>query len=422
MALARKRGPSTFSIIYRVQSDSSGGKNTMQRNSVGLAALIVAIAVVVSAAIGLTGQGKDPGPLSIGRQGYLFAGGKYSTLGDRRVMSGQLYAEFQIPARQTHPWPIVMIHGGGQSGTNFTGAPDGREGWAQFFLRQGYAVYVVDQPGRGRAAYEADVYGPATRLDLENIQRRFAAPERYNLWPQAHLHTQWPGRAAPTDSIFDQFYASQVPSIRDFTLQQALNRDAILALLGKIGPAILLTHSQSGAFGWPVADARPDLVKAVVAIEPNGPPFFDIENVPAPDWFRDAATQTRPWGVTAVSLAYSPAAANASDLAVVRQDKPDGSDLTRCWMQKSPARLLPNLQKLPILILTAEASYHAPYDHCTVKYLEQAGVHSTWVKLADAGIHGNGHMMMLEKNSMEIAAVMSGWLAKAQTDAPRKTR
>ena len=167
-----------------------------------------------------------------------------------------------------------------------------------------------------------------------------------------------------------------MPSIQNFTLQQSLNRDAIVALLEKIGPSILLTHSQSGAFGWPVADARPDLVKAIVAVEPNGPPFFNVENVPAPEWFRDVAPQTRPWGVTADPLAYSPAAATASDLAIVQQDKPDGPDLVRCWMQRTPARLLPNLQKLPILILTAEASYHAPYDHCTVKYLEQAGVRS----------------------------------------------
>ena len=81
-------------------------------------------------------------------------------------------------------------------------------------------------------------------------------------------------------------------------------------------------------------------------------------------------------------------------------------------MQKSPARMLPNLQKLPILILTAEASYHAPYDHCTVKYLEQAGVHPVWIKLADVGLHGNGHMMMLEKNNIEIAGLLTRWLAQ----------
>ena len=384
----------------------------MNRSCVGF---ISAIVLFSGLAAGATAQVKDSGPLTIARQGYLFAGGKYSTVNDRQVMSGHLYVEFQIPSSQTHRWPIVMVHGGGQSGTNFTGTPDGREGWAQFFLRQGYAVYVVDQPGRGRAAYQPDVYGSATRLDLENVQRRFVAPERYNLWPQAHLHTQWPGKGAPGDAVFDQFYASQLPGIEDFTLQQRLNRDAIVALLEKIGPAILLTHSQSGAFGWPVADARPDLVKAILAIEPNGPPFFDIVNVPAPEWFRNGTNQTRPWGVTAVPLAYSPAAAQASDLSIEQQEKPDGPALTRCWLQKSqsPVRSLPNLQKMPILILTAEASYHAPYDHCTVKYLEQAGVHPMFIKLADIGIRGNGHMMMLEKNNLEIAAVISRWLDKA---------
>jgi len=384
----------------------------------------VLIALALAATLSVAVDAKDPAlaPLSIARQGYFFVGGKYSTVKDQQVMSGQLYVEFQIPSKQTHDWPIVMIHGGGQSGTNFTGTPDGREGWAQYFLRQGYAVYVVDQPGRGRAAYLADLYGGVTPPSLDNVQRRFVAPERYRLWPQARLHTQWPGTGAAGDAVFDQFYASQLPSIQDFTLQQVLNRDAIVALLDRIGPAIVLTHSQSGAFGWPVADRRPDLVKAIVAVEPNGPPFFDIINVPAPEWFRDSATQTRPWGVTAVPLSYAPPANNTSDLAILRQEKPDAPDLTKCWLQKSQARQLPNLQKIPILIMTAEASYHAPYDHCTVKYLEQAGVHSTWIKLADIGIHGNGHMMMLEKNNLDIAAVISTWLSKSLPTASKTTR
>ena len=376
-----------------------------------VAALAASLAVAAGSAIA---QGTDPPPLAIKRQGYVFAGGTYSTVNGRRVLSGQLYAEFQIPVRQVHPWPIVMVHGGSQSGTNFTGTPDGREGWAQFFLRQGYAVYVVDQPGRGRAAYEADVYGAATRLNPDTTQQRFVAPERYRLWPQARLHTQWPGSGAPGDPVFDQFFASQLPSIEDYAKQQVLNRDALLALLGKIGPAILLTHSQSGAFGWPVADARPDLVKAIVAVEPNGPPFYGVDNIGAPDWFRDAAAMVNVWGLTAVPLTYAPSAAKAADLEIVREAKPDAPDLVRCWLQKPPARRLPNLATFPILVVTSEASYHAAYDHCTVKYLQQAGVQPTWIKLADAGIHGNGHMMMLEKNNMDIADVMSRWLAKAR--------
>src|SRR5580704_12749145 len=91
--------------------------------------------------------------LVLAKTGYLFAGGKIDSSLPGSPMVGQLYAEFQIPQKLLHPYPIVMIHGGSQTGTNFTSTPDGREGWAQFFLRRGYAVYVVDQVARGRAGY-----------------------------------------------------------------------------------------------------------------------------------------------------------------------------------------------------------------------------------------------------------------------------
>src|SRR5262245_30947154 len=99
--------------------------------------IVLTILLFSALATRTTAQLKNSEPLSIAKQGYLFAGGKYSKVNDRQVMSGHLYVEFQIPGKQTHRWPVVMVHGGGQSGTNFTGTPDGREGWAQFFLRQG---------------------------------------------------------------------------------------------------------------------------------------------------------------------------------------------------------------------------------------------------------------------------------------------
>jgi pimeloyl-ACP methyl ester carboxylesterase len=70
---------------------------------------------------------------------------------------------------------------------------------------------------------------------------------------------------------------------------------------------------------------------------------------------------------------------------------------------------MPHLRGIPILILVSEASYHAPYDHCTAKFLDQAGVKNSFVKLIDHGIRGNGHMMMLEKNNLEIAALLRRW-------------
>jgi hypothetical protein len=63
-------------------------------------------------------------------------------------------------------------------------------------------------------------------------------------------------------------------------------------------------------------------------------------------------------------------------------------------------------------VLTAEASYHAPYDHCTVQYLEQAGVRPSVIRLADIGIRGNSHVMMLEKNNRQIAGVIQRWIEK----------
>src|SRR6266849_6295225 len=72
----------------------------------------------------------------------------------KQVLSGQAYVEYQIPARLTQPYPLVIVPGATQTATNFTGTADGREGWAQFFLRRGYAVYIVEQPGRGRSSYQ----------------------------------------------------------------------------------------------------------------------------------------------------------------------------------------------------------------------------------------------------------------------------
>lgn len=352
--------------------------------------------------------------LVIAKQGYVFAGGRYIEHGGKQILTGQLYAEYQIPEDQRCPYPVIMVHGGSQSGTNYTGTPDGREGWAQHFLRRGYAVYVVDQVGRGRAAYRPEVQGPIRHPDIEGAQQRFVDIKKQKLWPQAAKHTQWPGGTEPGDPVFDQFFASQVPTIVDFHQQQVLNRDALIALIDKIGPSILLTHSQSGAFGWPVADARPDAVKALIQAEPSGPPFHDVglEFIGGEDGYKPGA-KARPYGLCSVPLTFDPPLSSADDLVAVRQDKADGPELARGWLQQEPARKLPNLMKMPILVLTAEASYHAYSDHLTVKFLEQAGIKPTFIRLEDVGVTGNGHMLQLEKNNHEISNVMLNWLDKA---------
>jgi len=354
-------------------------------------------------------------PLAIAKQGYFFVGGKYSTAGDKQVMNGQIYVEYQIPKKRTQAYPLVIVPGAAQTATNFNGTPDGREGWTQHFLRRGYAVYIVEQPGRGRSSYQPDTDGTQAYPEVLRVQQRFTAPEKFNLWPQARLHTQWPGTGTAGDPNFDQFFASQVPFVQKPEVIQALNRDALAALIDKLGPVILMTHSQSGAYGWEAVDQRPNMVKALIQAEPSAPPVHDVEFLGAPEWFRDGA-RTRTWGLTAIPITYAPPAKDASELTFERQEKADGPDLARCWLQKEPARQLPNLQKLPIAIVTGEASFHGPYEHCVVKFLEQAGVHPTWLNLGAMGIHGNGHMMMLEKNSDQIADAIEKWVRKALSE------
>ena len=348
-------------------------------------------------------------PLQIADQGCFFVGGEYHDTPAGRVSGGQMYVQYQIPAKRKCPYPVVMIHGGGQTGVNFLGTPDGRRGWADYFVAQGYAVYVVDQPSRGRSGFYPGLYGKASSRSADSIAERFTAPERAKLWPQAHLHTQWPGSGVPGDPVFDQFYQSQVESMADIGALELMMRAAGSALLDRMGPSILLTHSQSGPMGWTIADARPDSVKAIVAVEPNGAPVYEVRFKGAPDWFEDDFL-ARPWGITRHPLQFDPPAKHASDMTYIRQKEADAPGLMPCWLQAEPARQLVNLRGIPILMVTGEASYHAPYDHGTSRFLQQAGVAHTFVRLADVGIRGNGHMMMLEKNNLDIAAYLVRWL------------
>ena len=342
----------------------------------GVAVGLMFAAAAVIAFFATAAKAADDPPLVLARDGYFYVNVKTTKVDGRDYVSHQMYVEVRIPAKQTHPYPIIMVHGGTMSGTNYTGTPDGREGWAQYFVRQGYAVYVVDQ----RRARALRLSRRRLRADAQRRAQQCAAafrrPGKIQALAAGHAAHAMAGHRRARRSR-DAAACREPDAVdRGFPEQQVLNRDALIALLDKIGPSILLTHSQAGAFGWPVADARPDLVKAILAIEPNGPPFYDVEFTGAPDYFKQG-TLALPYGITDVPLTYSPPVKDASELKIVQQDKADGPDLVRCYAQQEPARQLPNLQKMPILVMTSEASYHAPYDHCTVNYLRQAGVKPT---------------------------------------------
>ena len=111
-----------------------------------------------------------------------------------------------------------------------------------------------------------------------------------------------------------------------------------------------------------MADARPNLVKALLIVEAASSPFHELQFVGAPDYFKDLGLE-KPYGFTRTPLTYSPLA-GAEGLDIVQEQKPQGPGLVRCWMQKEPARKLVNFKDVPVLIMTAEASFQAPSAHC----------------------------------------------------------
>ena len=261
------------------------------------------------------------------------------------------------------------------------------------------------RPARtGRSAWQPTLDGPLQPIPAPYVERLFTACAEYDGWPQAKLHTQWPGgdgKGHPGDPTFDQFYASQVAYLGREEAE-TLGSAAGAALLDRIGEAVLVVHSQAAALGWLIADARPGLVKAIVALEPWGPPYKD-----------EGVVQTgaeKPWGLTVTPLTYAPTSGPQEPLTFVRQADPSEAGLQACWLQAEPARQLSNLAHTPVLVVTGEASYHARYDHGTVAYLRQAGVTVEHVRLGERGLSGNGHMLMLELNSAEIAALIERWL------------
>ena len=339
--------------------------------------------------------------LRLAAQGFFWTGAQPVDLPGGKALRGQMYVEYWIPSDLRHALPIVMIHGGGGQGLDYLGTADGGEGWVHWFVRRGYAVYVVDRPGHGRAPHHPAVQGemgpPPVAAFIEKLfSRPEAEPGQY---PSAALHNQWPGSGQLGDPAFDTFFAGAGPMAADIGQSHTDCQAAGAALLDLIGPAILLTHSAGGPTGWLMADARPGLVAGIVAVEPVGPPFAD------------RPSGRLAWGITAAPMTFDPPAAHPGDIATEERPAPfEGA--VPCRVQAEPARRLPNLCGFPIVVVTAEASWMSADNHGMVDFLAQAGADVAHMRLEDEGIHGNGHAMMLERNSHEIAAAIEHWLVR----------
>ena len=362
------------------------------------------------------------------RRTYFYAGGEYVAKDKSFFFTNQMYVEQLDPLHgPTRPHPLLFVHGLGQCGTvrkfnstpfslsqfvpkfsdvglqNWLNKPDGNRGWASFFLERGYRVYILDCTFRGRSP-SVIAEDKLSNFDVEFVEKHFTACASYKSWPQAVLHTQWPGTGRMGDPIFDAYFASVMPGLVSKELQQSTTQKSGAALLDRIGsPVILFGHSQGMMPAWLIADSRPGLVHAIIALEPAGPPFNEaVIN----------SGFVRPYGLTTTPLTYSPPIQDPIRLVTeIAQPTRPGELPSLVQASDPPPRQLKSFVEKPVLVVTGQASYHALYDWATVAYLRQAGVKKTsHLVLEEHGVYGNGHMLFLEKNSDEIALLIEKWI------------
>ncbi len=323
-------------------------------------------------------------------QGCFWVGVQRKKMPYGTIPFGQMFVQYMVPAEQKHPYPVVLVHGGGGQGTHMMGI-GGRPGWVHYFVQSGYATYWLDRPGFGRSPYHPDALGPS---HLRNFNAYEGLVDANVVFATA----QWPGPGGIGDPLIDQFMAAEVGRVADEVLHSELAIQGAVELLDRIGPAIVVAHAFGGFLGWLMADRRPGMVKAILAMEPNGNPFADA--------FR--------WGLTAIPMTYDPPVSDPSQFKLV--DKPGAPDsplpVVRSYkLQAEPARKWKNLAGMPVGWLTTEFGAGGnPFAQ--VDFLKQAGCSVEMIRLRDYGILGNGNLMLMEKNNHEIFAVIRDWLEK----------
>jgi pimeloyl-ACP methyl ester carboxylesterase len=345
--------------------------------------------------IPMTVSPSDPHPnrestaLKLADQGGFWIGVQRKQMPYGTIAQGQMFVQYMIPEKKLHPLPVVMVHGGGGQGTHMMGI-GGRPGWVHYFVQAGYSVYWLDRPSYGRSPYHPDALGPSHLPNVPAFEGLIGSTAVFNT-------AQWPGPGGMNDPLIDQFMACEQGNVSDEAFHSDLVWPGGAELLDKIGPAILFVHAFGGFFAWGVADRRPNLVKAIVAMEINGNPF---------------AAKLR-WGLTASPMTYDPPVTDLSQFKLVDQAAPPDSPrpvVSPFKLQAEPAHKWKNLKGIPITWVTSEfGGGGSPVSN--VAFLKQAGCSAEMLRLRDYGIIGNGNLMLMEKNNHEVFSVIRDWLA-----------
>lgn len=319
-------------------------------------------------------------PVVASKRGHFWISGERVATGAGTVQRAPMFVDWEAPETVTQPYPLVLVHGGGGQGTDWTGTIDGRPGWATRFVEAGYAVYVVDRPGHGRSPYHPEVVGAMGAPFPYEAAIGLFLPESARA-----SQTQWVYERNIGSEDIDQLVCSMGPLPADLADSQRMDTDCLARLLDRIGPAVLVTHSAGAPAGWLTAAARPDLVKGIAAIEPIGPAFAEFPGMGA-----------LTWGLTSDRISYDPPLDTAEDVAAAKPE----------------SLRIPALTGTPMVVFTGGSSGFAGFAAQIVEFLTVAGAAAEWIHLPDLGIEGNGHGLMFEANSDETVKPVIAWATK----------
>lgn len=309
-------------------------------------------------------------PLTIESQGSFFIGGHYmksdtlSTLPaytpSGTITVGQMYVHYQIPVAAKR-MPVTFIHGCCLTGKTWETTPDGRMGWDEYFVRHGFPTYVIDQVSRGRSAIDPAPINAATlgKAPVDKVPAVFSAGHEA-AWAIFRFGPEYPkifpGMQFPLGAL-EEFWKQMVADWAAGLPNPNPTVPALSELAIKLKGTVLISHSQSGFYPFQTAALNTQNIAGIVSIEPGACP---------------AAT---------------------GDLAPY--------------------------MKMPILVLFGDYVDLVPrwaprLKQCRefVEAMKKAGDRAELVVLPEIGIKGNSHMMMQDKNSLDVAAWLATWLDK----------
>jgi hypothetical protein len=311
-------------------------------------------------------------PLVLASQGSYFVGGEMKKIPARGagpqedITVNQMYVQYQTPPNANQHVPVVMVHGCCLSSKTWETTPDGRMGWNEYFVRKGRSVYLADQVSRARSGFDGSKInavkaGTLQPSELPNV----LTASHQTAWSVFRFGptygTPFPDGQFPIQAV-DELYKQMIPDLNGLLPNPNPTWTNMAALAKKLNGAILMGHSESGFFPEQAALIDPTGVRGIISIE-------------------------------------MPCATNLK------------------------AAELSTLAKIPTLVMFGDhlndikggiANWANSYDTCEkfVKQLTDAGGDAEMMYLPKMGIKGNSHMLMQDKNNLQLADLILAWIDK----------